>query len=418
MNINNIKLGETYKNWKALCEVLGVEPKSASYKAKQERDFKQYFDWTKEGQKITITEIYKEKQERLDGRGKSENSQKALRENKGHRKPLFNYDDELQLMILLYLARRTYSENLELGRRENAKYFYTVGASTLFVQTGLCSNYYTDVLSKNGYYLIGTTEQIRRGEALYTRSEFKEAFRDFYKHMQSDTKTALDNLRKRKVLDYYETKSWFDGKEWHPCSDEEMQCIVEAREDAIDWWNSCHEKQLKEAYDLYNQWTLTPREKDEVFEWMNNRLKETIHNSFVCYTSSYKIFCSERSIKRQLTNIGFEELIEDKKKADEKLKEVSEKNLNLQLDRTLEKRRLEDLAKKEEYDNLDVEYKKVRGLNGRGGGRIVTTTKKQYAPLANDEIYNNAKELLKQGIFGINDEEKQKVAKVMKNRGC
>ena len=65
-----------------------------------------------------------------------------------------------------------------------------------------------------------------------------------------------------------------------------------------------------------------------------------------------------------------------------------------------------------------MEYKKVRGLNGRGGGRIVTTTKKQYAPLANDEIYNNAKELLKQGIFGINDEEKQKVAKVMKNRGC
>ena len=60
MNINNIKVGNTYKNWKALCEALEVEPRpSGKARKPQEKQFKQHFDWTKQGQKITITEIKK-----------------------------------------------------------------------------------------------------------------------------------------------------------------------------------------------------------------------------------------------------------------------------------------------------------------------------------------------------------------------
>lgn len=60
MNISNIKVGETFKNWKALCEALDVEPKpSGKARVPQTKQFKQYFDWDKQGQKITITEIKK-----------------------------------------------------------------------------------------------------------------------------------------------------------------------------------------------------------------------------------------------------------------------------------------------------------------------------------------------------------------------
>ena len=70
MNIINLTVGHTYKNWKELCSVLCVEPKSQSYKAKQEKEFRCYFNWEKQGQKITVTEIYDEPKEKEDGRKK------------------------------------------------------------------------------------------------------------------------------------------------------------------------------------------------------------------------------------------------------------------------------------------------------------------------------------------------------------
>ena len=68
MKIENLRVGQEYKNWKALCEVLEVEPKDASRKQKQERDFAQYFRWEKQGQRIKVVEIYDEPIEREDGR--------------------------------------------------------------------------------------------------------------------------------------------------------------------------------------------------------------------------------------------------------------------------------------------------------------------------------------------------------------
>ena len=414
MKLELLEKGKQYK-YKDLCEAFEVESKTGNAKKAQFKTFEQYLVLEKNGTWFTVVDFHEEVQERQDGRGKSEASKQALAESQGHRKPCFSYDDELQLMILLYLARRTYAENLELNRRANVKYFYNIGMSSLFVQSGLCSNFYHDVLCKDGYYLLGSKQDVKDGVALYTRSEFKEAFRDFYKHMQNDTRTALENLRKRKVLDYYEIKSWFDGKEWHPCDDYEMQCIVEAREDAIDWWNATHVKQLRETYDLYNQWTLTPKEKDEAFEWMNNRLKELISKDFVCYASSFKVFCSERAINRHLTKIGYEDLINNAELIDKKISEVKQKNLDLQLERTLNKRREEDIRKYNEF--LEQEPTKVEVRTLRGHGKTTKeVVKPPYAPLANDEIYENAKELLKQGIFGVSEEEAKKINKMINSR--
>ena len=68
MNTNNLTVGYTYKNWKELCATLGVEPKTQGHKRHQEKEFKRYFSWTKQGQKITIVEIYDTPKEKEDGR--------------------------------------------------------------------------------------------------------------------------------------------------------------------------------------------------------------------------------------------------------------------------------------------------------------------------------------------------------------
>lgn len=408
-----LEVGKMYK-YKALCEAFGLEPKTGNAKKAHFKIFEQYLSYEKQGTWFLINEIYDVPKDKKDNRGKSETSIQALKDNQGHKKPDFNYNDELQLMILLCLVKRTHTENDELGRRSNVKYDYTIGTTALFVQTGLCSEYYYEVLSKDGFYLIGTIDQIKQGKALYTRCEFKEAFRDFYRHMQNDTRTALNDLRRRKVLDYIETKSWFDGTKWHACTDYEMQCIVEAREDTIDWWNATHTKQLDETYDLYNGWTLTQKEKDEAFAWMNNRLTETLNENYVCHTSSFKVYCSQRAIERHLTNIGYSELLHNKDEADEKLQQVSKKNLELQLKRTLDKRRMEDLEKMEQYIKLQEE--KTGHTGRRGFGKCAVINRAPYAPLANDTIYENAKELLRQGILGADETQITKAKKVIKDR--
>ena len=96
ININNLKVGHTYKNWKELCVTLGVEPKSHSYKVKQEKEFKRYFSWTKQGQKITIVEIFETPKEKEDGR-------KMNRFTVRHEQESFFSPDELQIDIRIGL---------------------------------------------------------------------------------------------------------------------------------------------------------------------------------------------------------------------------------------------------------------------------------------------------------------------------
>ena len=79
--IERLEVGMVLKNYKELCEVLEVEVKHGNGKISQLKDFKQYFDWTKQGQKITITEIYNTVQEREPGRGQHPNSLEAFKKH-------------------------------------------------------------------------------------------------------------------------------------------------------------------------------------------------------------------------------------------------------------------------------------------------------------------------------------------------
>lgn len=81
MTVTNLEVGMEFKNYKTLCEFLGVKPKGGNGKIKQLKDFKQYFNWETKGQKITITEIYGEFQYQEYDRGKHPNAQKALKKH-------------------------------------------------------------------------------------------------------------------------------------------------------------------------------------------------------------------------------------------------------------------------------------------------------------------------------------------------
>lgn len=64
MNIENIHIGFTAKNYKHMCEVLGEEIKTAGgAKKSQLKKWASYFEFKKDGNKIIVTDIFHEQRE-------------------------------------------------------------------------------------------------------------------------------------------------------------------------------------------------------------------------------------------------------------------------------------------------------------------------------------------------------------------
>lgn len=59
LNIDNLQVGHTYKNYKEICQVLGEKIKDGNSKKSQLIEWKDYFDYEKEGRKFTITKIHR-----------------------------------------------------------------------------------------------------------------------------------------------------------------------------------------------------------------------------------------------------------------------------------------------------------------------------------------------------------------------
>lgn len=67
--IQDMYVGQEFKNYKELCEFLGEKIKSGKGKQLQWKEWKRYFSFEKEGNKIIITEIFDEPKKKVDHRG-------------------------------------------------------------------------------------------------------------------------------------------------------------------------------------------------------------------------------------------------------------------------------------------------------------------------------------------------------------
>ena len=73
-----LKVGQVFKNYKAICEWLGVKPASGNTKISHMKEFDRYCKYHKEGNKFVIDEVYDEIQEKEDNR------KSMLRDNAGY----------------------------------------------------------------------------------------------------------------------------------------------------------------------------------------------------------------------------------------------------------------------------------------------------------------------------------------------
>ncbi|MBP3707077.1 MAG: hypothetical protein J6J36_00470 [Clostridia bacterium] len=68
MNLNNVKDGDIFKNWKEFCNAVEIECKKSNNRKGDERKLSALCEWHKEGQKVIIDRIYDIPQEVKDGR--------------------------------------------------------------------------------------------------------------------------------------------------------------------------------------------------------------------------------------------------------------------------------------------------------------------------------------------------------------
>ena len=401
MKIENITVGATYKNWKALCEVLGVEPKSGSYKQKQERDFKQYFNWEKNGQKITITEIYDTVQEREDGRKGNTFTERHEQE------PVFT-KNELQLAVLWILGKKAY----ETPKKHEKYEGFCIPTKEMYIAVGLCNEFY-NMLVRDKYYYTKLTKQ---DEGVYWKWQVDLAFNSVYTDMKKRMITAFNQLQRKKVLEFSYWKATVTGSgELVPFTDKQMGLFLKLREDTIEWWDATHTN----TYYTINKFYERANAK-EVREFEDKLKKQMIESkqfgrNFEIYTSCFKINYDLRSILKELTERGYKvDTYSDFKDSFTSsmkyvVKRINEKFIQRHLE-YLDKKRDEHF---EVFDKFIREQEKIEvpteGRRTLGRGKKIETVKEPFHALTDSDVYEDTKGLMMLGMKQKDDLSKEEL---------
>lgn len=396
LNLQLLQVGTKVK-YATLCEAFGVEKKAGKSKQLQMKDFERYIKLGKEGTWFEVLEIYEEVKEKVDGRGKSENSAKALEENR-HEQESFFTPDELQLALLWTLGFQAYEKNAK-----ETVFTTHIAQNELFVAVGLCNEYF-HMLSRQKYYYTKQNKDDER-DTVYNLWQVNVAYDKIYSDMRNKTITAFNQLQRKKLLNFSHWKTWTNSKGTHSFSEEQMAKFLGKRQDVFEWWNETYpRKKCSNIGDVYTK--LSPKEVKE-FEGKLIDLLDTdeVFKGIRYYTSCFKVMYDIRTIKNELKKRGFEvgTTKEDFMKAYEmNMKDVVERINNKFLQRHsefIDKKRDEHFQKFEEYENKMTVYLQENEGRKRTFGRVASKEpKRPYCDLIDNANYQETREILQLGI--------------------
>ncbi len=170
LDTEKLYIGQTVKNYKEMCSLLGEEVTTGKGKIYQLKDWKRYFDYEKSGQSFTITEIYDTPLPVNDKRSQGNNS---------------IYVDYIMYLLMFYFSRR----------EGNTEVFYKI---QLYKLLGMVNSRYSERVFKN--------ERDKIVDKLNSVTKYDVI--DFYKRVPPKLEkilfTALNNLKRRCLLEYFE----------------------------------------------------------------------------------------------------------------------------------------------------------------------------------------------------------------------
>lgn len=192
------------KNYKALCELLEIEPKSGNTKIAQLKELERYCKYHKEGNKFIVDEIYPKELEKLDKRKLGNNNEQArsirylmcnlLSRHKIQQDEVIGFS-KYQLLKQIYMVNENYT--IAKGFRE--KYATAIGVSKIAID---------------------------------------ECF-DYLEHASINSITrAINVLRQQSVLGYKYSFTWIDDEgKHHHCNTIEENIIHNAEQKIMEEMN-------------------------------------------------------------------------------------------------------------------------------------------------------------------------------------
>ena len=168
--------GLIIKNYKVLCEeYLGVKPTKGNGRKYHFKELERYCEYHKEGQKIIIDNVYKDKKEKIDMR-KSEYISETDKRHNGNNT---FYGEDIEKLLLLMMAS-------------------TMVEDELILPMSIILNKISMV---NSNYSIGRRNQERLSEILKIDEKYVNEFYDTtHSNLRSTLESALNRLDKKALL--------------------------------------------------------------------------------------------------------------------------------------------------------------------------------------------------------------------------
>jgi len=200
MRIDKLSVGLIIKNYKELCIILGIPVKtSTNSKKAQFKELERYCTYTKQGQKITITEIFAEPLAKIDHR---KDIDKEGNNNK--------YVEHVKVLLLHTLSKAE-------------GHTYTILKTKLFESLGMVSPQYLDK-EKFIKYLL-------KKDSRFTKFDINHLYLRANDRLTKILFDSLNSLKRRYLLDHWESTIIVrinnKGIEQHlEASDEELALLV------------------------------------------------------------------------------------------------------------------------------------------------------------------------------------------------
>lgn len=259
MNIENLQVGQTFKNYKVMCEELGWEIKSSTNsKNAQYKKLERYCKFEKDGFKIVIKEVYSTPKDKIDGRGKSEGSRRSI------------YGNATQLLITDLLAR--------------SNGYVTISKNKLMLSIGMINVNYGEC-----------SQQVKK-LAKYTDMNEKFIY-DFYNINNSNftniIESALNNLEDKSIIIYSKILKVCEQGRFSPRKAtkwEETQ-ILECEKETLEELGFENKSKVR----VSNKWTVFKKETQ-------NKLSKITEIKY--YFSAYEITVNQKYIEQERNKLA------------------------------------------------------------------------------------------------------------------
>lgn len=263
MDISNLKVGQVFKNYKELCEALGVDPKASGKSRKlQEEEIKRFIDYKIVNRKYKVLKILEKEQEKMDKRKLGNNNTQAA---------------SIRYLLLNLLSKTPLKEGEIYG-----------------ISKGLLLRKLNMV---NDNYSIARDNREGYADALeVNRLAVDECIEFIDDRSIKAVKKAIQVLINQSVLGFKQSYTWVDKLgHWHNVDVEEHKMLLEAEYEAMKILGIKH-KHLIYKFGKWDDF------KDLVKKYiLENYSSKTSFYKFDFYYSSYHFIYNNHHIVQHMT---------------------------------------------------------------------------------------------------------------------